>query len=713
MITKNRIKTVLTAMAILAIAATPALADLAAGVTLDFDASNPASGIDSSSWNSLTTVTDRNWTFGADVTLEAVSSSTTSSTKAYRFTGATGASAGSWDKFNENADTTWELWIKPADTGDDNQVIFETGGGGDGMALWYVKGTDSDNSGTFNFTIDDGTVQATVSAVIDTTDFHHIVAVYDKDADGLDLMQVYVDGVLVDDNDASTTFDDTTDTNTNGLNDWAGGDGATLGSNGGLADTVSGGQYEGDIAVLRFWEAKALTAAEVEENFKVLGVTDPMEPSPEDGEMVLPGDVELSWTNLDPVTPGGPVYVDVWFGTDPNDTTGVNFTKIVTADIDGENRTSVTVSAPLLEEPSPTPYYWQVTSYINGSPTSDPNAGRLYTFYAADLPPSSVDAGVDMITWSGQPVDLAATVEDDGVSPLTYAWSTDADGVVVEFSATDVQSPTVTITKVSYSEARITNAGFEDTQLADGDWDGAAGWMPVGGTSSGSWNPGATEGDTGYGGDAPEGDNVGWVGLGSGDAGGGLAQVLTETLTSDTTYELTVEVGNPANYDWPGYKVQFLAGGTVLAQDADTVVIANDTFETITVTHTSGGVSDPNVGQPLEIRLLVIGAPADNWAELDFDDVRLTADPPFPVLGGVQTVTMTLVVGDEANETAAEDTMTIDVYDDPCQMAVALDPAVIEMTDFNADCTTNLKDFAILALKWLGDYSLTEPVPLP
>jgi hypothetical protein len=50
-----------------------------------------------------------------------------------------------------------------------------------------------------------------------------------------------------------------------------------------------------------------------------------------------------------------------------------------------------------------------------------------------------------MITWSGQPVELDATIQD-GVTVVSYAWSADPnDGVV--FSDETVEDSTVTITK--------------------------------------------------------------------------------------------------------------------------------------------------------------------------------------------------------------------------------------------------------------------------
>jgi hypothetical protein len=170
----------------------------------------------------------------------------------------------------------------------------------------------------------------------------------------------------------------------------------------------------------------------------------PANPSPADGATVPVGDVDLSWTNADPNNPDDPVYVDVWFGTDPDPKNGA---KVVDAE---PNVTSVTVSAP-----TEGPYYWQVGNYIHGSATGDPCEGDVWSFNAVeDLAPESVNAGVDMITWSGQPVSLDATVVDDGKSALTYAWSADpADGVV--FSDPAIEDPTVTITKATANPSTV------------------------------------------------------------------------------------------------------------------------------------------------------------------------------------------------------------------------------------------------------------------
>jgi len=181
----------------------------------------------------------------------------------------------------------------------------------------------------------------------------------------------------------------------------------------------------------------------------------------------------------------------------------------------------------------------------------------------------------------------------------------------------------------------IDNPGFEDPVLADGEYDYSMdneGWGYFANDGEqGSWNlglPGIS--DPGYGGNAPEGQNIGWANPLDGSVGapGGFAQVLTDpdaTLQADTTYTLTVEVGNTFDYPWHGYAVQLLAGGTphtpgtgadytgpvtggtLLAEDNNSLTIAVDTFETSTVTYTYSPEHASLLGEPLQIRLLTLG----------------------------------------------------------------------------------------------------------
>lgn len=102
----------------------------------------------------------------------------------------------------------------------------------------------------------------------------------------------------------------------------------------------------------------------------------PMTPSPAYNSTVAYGTVPLSWKNRDPNKPGDPVFVDVWFGTDPNKLNPLVYSKKVTA---GANTTTVNVAAPIVGT-APTTYYWQVDSYIYGSPVGTPIAGDVFKF---------------------------------------------------------------------------------------------------------------------------------------------------------------------------------------------------------------------------------------------------------------------------------------------------------------------------------------------
>ncbi|MBW2098656.1 MAG: hypothetical protein JRG77_07615 [Deltaproteobacteria bacterium] len=166
-----------------------------------------------------------------------------------------------------------------------------------------------------------------------------------------------------------------------------------------------------------------------------------------------PADVDLIWTNIEPNSPAEPVFVDVWFGTDPNKLWPAAYSKKVTAGENVEIWTEAGLTAGT--------YYWQVDSYLNGADhINDSNMieGLVWSFTLVDdTAPSVVIDTPDMVTWSGRSVQLDATVVDDGMSPVTYLWTAFPDTGVV-FSATDVEDPTVTITSPTFSTVTITLA---------------------------------------------------------------------------------------------------------------------------------------------------------------------------------------------------------------------------------------------------------------
>lgn len=140
----------------------------------------------------------------------------------------------------------------------------------------------------------------------------------------------------------------------------------------------------------------------------------------------------------------------------------------------------------------------------------------------------------------------------------------------------------------------------------------------------GIWNPSSAF----YPDEAPEGENIGAIFLNQAPGTGvvGMTQTLTNTLQANTEYTLQVEVGNPGSdffAGFPGYTVQLLVEDTILAEDNNTLAIAEGEFETATVSFTTA-TQEVNLGQPLQIRLL--HNLETTGLEVNFDDVRLSAN---------------------------------------------------------------------------------------
>ena len=195
----------------------------------------------------------------------------------------------------------------------------------------------------------------------------------------------------------------------------------------------------------------------------------------------------------------------------------------------------------------------------------------------------------------------------------------------------------------------INNPSFENPVtapgiFAGGQTSGPAGWTVYnrGATNNlrffGVWNPATTPSFTDP---VPDGANVGVVFLDNttGIAEAGLQQVLAATLQPSTRYTLTVDVGNfapsagaPWNFTgFPGYRVDLLAGSTVIASDNNTLQPAEGRFLTSTVAITIER-SHVNAGQALGIRLVSLNGPG---VEVNFDRVRLDAvavtEPPTAI----------------------------------------------------------------------------------
>lgn len=190
-------------------------------------------------------------------------------------------------------------------------------------------------------------------------------------------------------------------------------------------------------------------------------------------------------------------------------------------------------------------------------------------------------------------------------------------------------------------EITITNPSFESPTTGSGTFvvsSPPSGWSIYGSIDNntravGVLNPNST---TLYS-SVPDGSNVAVVFLlNSGsptNSPAGLQQTLAATLANSTTYTLTVEVGNIANDSnfphnqfnfsgFPGYRVELLAGGAVIASQENGVTPAEGGFATATVTYTSTA-SDAHAGDALGIRLINLDATAG--IEVNFDAVQLNA----------------------------------------------------------------------------------------
>ncbi|UCG49785.1 MAG: hypothetical protein JSU94_08375 [Phycisphaerales bacterium] len=332
----------------------------------------------------------------------------------------------------------------------------------------------------------------------------------------------------------------------------------------------------------------------------------------------------------------------------------------------------------------------------------------------------SVDAGDDMITWSGWPVQLDATVQE-GVTVESFTWAADPADTVI-FDSNTIEDPTVTITKpaLTLTEVTIANPGFENPVLADGDWQSpppawTSGYYDVanpavwvaGDSDSGVYNPTAVDG---YGGIAPQGDNVMYATAGAG-YDKGTSQVLSANLQANTQYNLTVLVGNPFLFNGStataDYRIELLAGGVILASDAGPSPADDTTWTTAGLTYNSG--AEPALlAEALEIRLLAVNF--TDGKGVDFDDVKLTAEGPTP---DPYTVKLTLTVNDGVNPPVT-DALEIDVYDDACEAArIGKHLAADYPGDFDQNCITDFGDLALMAAKWLNDTGLTEPATKP
>lgn len=127
-------------------------------------------------------------------------------------------------------------------------------------------------------------------------------------------------------------------------------------------------------------------------------------PSPVDGATVPAGDVVLNWNNTDPNN-GNPVYIDVWYGTNPD---------ALSLIVDGvEDANTVTVNAPVADT-----YYWRVDTHTDGNPDGTPLEDMVYKFYVIDTDGDGLPDEYELLYTtppSGTSLDPNTDIDGDGL----------------------------------------------------------------------------------------------------------------------------------------------------------------------------------------------------------------------------------------------------------------------------------------------------------
>jgi hypothetical protein len=215
----------------------------------------------------------------------------------------------------------------------------------------------------------------------------------------------------------------------------------------------------------------------------------------------------------------------------------------------------------------------------------------------------------------------------------------------------------LTLAQRAQADIVILNPGFEDISVGtvynEFTFGAPAGWelydpnnITAGGAGPTYWvgtiTPDAPN-NTNFINGVPEGNRaaIAFNFDGSGGQGEyGLQQTLSAVLQANSQYTLRVEIGNIAsgfavdgqffNLDgFPGYRIDLLAGGVVIASDNNSLAnsIPEGTFATSTINLLTDN-AHPLLGQTLAIRLVNLNnidlAFPDADLEVDFDHVRMT-----------------------------------------------------------------------------------------
>jgi hypothetical protein len=168
----------------------------------------------------------------------------------------------------------------------------------------------------------------------------------------------------------------------------------------------------------------------------------PLMPFPADNGLASPGAVELSWTLPDPIIPGLPVLLDVYF-TDDLEALEMFTDPDAMRIVSKQTATSAVVQTEAKKR-----YYWAVDTYIGN--TDALILGPIFSFLADNRAPQ-VDAGADIVTYLQDGVrvgNIAGVVTDDGaIQPYAVQWTVlsepDNSGAVIADPTAEASSVTL------------------------------------------------------------------------------------------------------------------------------------------------------------------------------------------------------------------------------------------------------------------------------
>ena len=274
---------------------------------LDFDANLDTD--ENSTWESTLSEQGMNFSLGTAVTRIASNPGTSLDpggtpgiTAAYQFPGLSSTNAASERAASEDYDgppfsstqqnATFEFWVK-IDDKSTNQVIWETGGSGDGVSL-VIR-----NDGNLQWSVkDSGQSVSTTTAFPNDSNYHQVVGVVDFSEGGNPTVRLYVDGATPPSFNTNNGVNDFAGSNKTGLGGY---EDNSLGATGsqGLNQNNYQNTLDGDIAIHRYYRA-ALDDAAVLANFNaVKAATVTFDNDSADGTWGNP----LNWdTNLEPTT---------------------------------------------------------------------------------------------------------------------------------------------------------------------------------------------------------------------------------------------------------------------------------------------------------------------------------------------------------------------------------------------------------------------------